>query len=80
MTSVSGGFVVSRGLCVFCGHDVDKISTAAFPVTGWAVERKAGGTNALIGKRQIPDKIAHAVCAKSEFNKKTPMKGQLSFD
>ena len=55
----------SRGTCCYCAEPVRPIETAAFPVTGWEVERGGGGANQIVGRQRIADgRIAHAVCAK----------------
>lgn len=36
---------------------------AAYRVTGWEVERSAGGANRILGREREPNLIVHAVCA-----------------
>ena len=57
-----------QGVCCFCKREIGPAETSAVPVTGWAVQRAVGGTNALVGKKQVPDVIAHAVCVKLKSN------------
>lgn len=57
--------MANRGLCAFCGEPVKAIETAAWPVTGWEVERSVGGANAIVGRERVNDgRIGHAVCAR----------------
>jgi hypothetical protein len=67
---------MSRGVCEVCKAPVTTVETAAYPITGWVAERKGGGTNAVINKLVVPDRIAHAVCVRLVGKKN---QGQMSF-
>lgn len=56
-----------RGQCAFCPRQVLDTETAAFPVTGWEVERAQGGANRILGRTREPNVIAHAECAERHF-------------
>jgi hypothetical protein len=60
---------VSRGTCEVCKQPVQAIETAAYPITGWVSERKGGGANAVIGKKVLPDRVAHAICVKTALKR-----------
>lgn len=51
-----------RGTCEFCHEAVEVTQTAAFPVSGWEVEREQGGANRILDRKRAPDRIAHASC------------------
>lgn len=51
-----------KGRCEFCGAEVEKWQTAAYPVTGWEAERARGGANQIHGRERVPGRVAHASC------------------
>lgn len=56
-----------RGTCEFCDHPVTTAEVAAWPVEGWEKERPGpsgsrGGANQVLGRKRIPNRIAHASC------------------
>lgn len=55
-----------KGVCVICDEPVTSIQTAGYPVTGWALERDAGGPNQITGRKVIPGKVAHASCVRHQ--------------
>jgi hypothetical protein len=55
-----------RGTCDICGDPVTNTQRAAFPVTGWELERGAGGANQITGRKRIPGRIAHASCVRQQ--------------
>jgi hypothetical protein len=56
-----------RGQCAFCPRPVLQNERAAFPVSGWEVEREQGGANRILGRTREPNVIAHAACAERHF-------------
>ena len=63
-----------KGRCEICHKPVEGTSVAAYPVTGWEVQRKQGGQNHVIDRRRIPNRVAHWVCLEGKLNGQ-----QLSF-
>lgn len=57
-----------RGTCPFCIRPVLETDTAAFPVTGWEVERAQGGANRILGRERVPDTVAHESCVKAHVD------------
>lgn len=55
---------VSRGTCEFCVRPVLETEKAAFPVTGWEIERDAGGANQIFDRERVEGVIAHESCVK----------------
>lgn len=58
-----------RGTCEFCGSEVTRLQQAAWPVSGWEIERDAGGANHIAGKQRLPNRIAHARCLESHLRR-----------
>lgn len=58
-----------RGVCEFCGSEVTRLQQAAWPVSGWEIERDQGGANRIAGKKRIPNVIAHARCLESHLRR-----------
>lgn len=73
--------MISKGNCEICGQQITQVETAAVPITGWAVERTAGGANQIVDKQVVAGRIAHAVCVrlKSRRKKSGHIEGQLTF-
>lgn len=62
---------MSRGRCVFCGRPVEVVHTAAWPVSGWEIERGAGGANQIVGRERVLDgRIAHGPCIREQVDRK----------
>ena len=51
-----------KGICEICASKVEDTQTAAYPVTGWEVERYAGGANHITLRERLPNRVVHAVC------------------
>ena len=34
----------------------------AFPIVGWEIKRNQGGANQIVGRKRLPDRIAHPKC------------------
>lgn len=53
-----------HGICEKCGKPVDasKYEIPAWPVTGWEVQRSAGGANVIHGRERIPNRVRHKEC------------------
>lgn len=64
-----------RGTCEFCGGEITRMQVAAYPVSGWEVERSQGGANQITGKRREPDRIAHVNCLHAHL--RSPQGAQL---
>lgn len=60
---------MERGACHFCGEQVTTTHKAAWPISGWELEREGGGANRILGRTREPDVIAHATCAESHFRR-----------
>lgn len=56
------------GECEICKQPVDRTHRAAYPVTGWEVARSKGGTNHVIDRRRVPDRVAHWHCLEAKLN------------
>lgn len=56
-----------KGLCEFCGAEVEKWQTAAYPVTGWEAERAKGGANQIHGRQRVPGRVAHTSCLERQL-------------
>jgi hypothetical protein len=59
-----------KGTCTFCGRGVANIESAAYPVTGWEIEREGGGANRIADRVRVPDVIAHSTCLESDLARK----------
>jgi hypothetical protein len=55
-----------RGICSYCGNPVRDTQRAAWRVTGWEVERAAGGANKILGRERARDRIWHDYCAERD--------------
>jgi hypothetical protein len=55
--------MTQRGVCQYCRLPVYTTERAAFPVTGWEVERTEGGANRILDRKRTANMIAHAKCA-----------------
>jgi hypothetical protein len=51
-----------RGICGHCHKPVTEQDIAAWPVTGFEVQREGGGANRILGRERVPDAIFHAQC------------------
>lgn len=58
-----------RGSCAFCREPVMPLQKAAYPVTGWEIERDQGGANRIAGKERQPNLIAHARCLEAHLRR-----------
>lgn len=72
---------MERGVCEICRDTVFTYQTAAFPVTGWEVERGQGGVNQIKARKRVPNRITHAHCleAKLGSEKRGVIAGQMEF-
>lgn len=71
-----------KGECEICGEKVETWHTAAFPVTGWELERGGGGgANQIKERKRVPDRIAHAACLEQRVNRQKHgvIEGQMGF-
>lgn len=70
---------VERGKCEFCSDVVLTYQTAAFPVTGWELERGGGGANQIKGRKRTPNRIAHVHCLEAKLGneKRGVIAGQM---
>lgn len=50
------------GGCEFCGEYVEP-RHAAYRVIGWETSRRGGGANRILGRRRLPNRVAHVRCA-----------------
>lgn len=68
-----------RGKCELCSDPVRTWETAAFPVTGWEIERYSGGANQIKGRKRAPDRIVHALCLERKLGneKRGMVEGQM---
>lgn len=55
--------------CEICGEPVEPWQTAAFPVTGWEVQRYGGGANQIKARERVPNRIAHATCLERQLDR-----------
>lgn len=58
-----------KGTCEVCGRPVLAYQKAAYPVSGWEIERDKGGANRILGRKRTPDRVAHAVCIEERYKR-----------
>ena len=58
-----------KGTCELCGSEIASYQYAAYPVTGWEVQRLQGGANQIVGKQRLPNRIAHARCVEARLRR-----------
>lgn len=58
--------MAAKGQCMICGYDVKAHEMAAYPVTGWELERMQGGANHIAERERVPGRVAHVACYQSE--------------
>lgn len=57
------------GTCELCGHGILD-GSAAFLVTGWEAQRRAGGTNHVLDRKRTPNRVAHTVCIEARAGRR----------
>jgi hypothetical protein len=74
--------MTERGACELCEEPVFTYQTAAFPVTGWEIERYGGGANQIKARRRVPNRIVHAHCLERKLGneKRGVIEGQMEIE